>query len=148
MYTKILKGEKMIVTAYSPVNYYKNNYVKQNHVKHVNCSADTVSFSGSRLTKAQRTKLVAQLTEKMQNRPETSKKLYQYAIDFVNNKLSKENFIKNMYELLNNGFEDLNDNEAGYVCNYGIAFNRSGADPKRFTKKSITGSFDSLRFDV
>lgn len=138
----------MIVTAYSSTNYYRNSYFQTSHEKLKNRTADTVSFYGSRLSKAQRTKLVAQLTEKMQNRPKTTQKLYQYAIDFVNNELSKEDFIKNMYELLNNGFEELNDNESRHVCNYGIAFNRSGTDPKKFTKKSITDSFDSLRFDV
>jgi hypothetical protein len=53
-----------------------------------------------------------------------------------------------MYELLNEGFEGLNDNEARHVCNYGIAFDMNGNNPKKFTYKSITDSFGSLLYDV
>ena len=139
----------MLVTAYSPANSYSNNYIQQNHIKRKNNLKNIVSFSGGNtLTKAQRTKLTQQLNDKMQNRPESAQNLYKYAIDFVNNKLTKDEFIQKMYKLLNEGFEELNNNESNYVINYGIAFDRNDNNFKKFTYKSITDSFDSLLYNV
>ena len=139
----------MIITASSPANSYNNNYIQQNRITRKNNLKNIVfTGGGNTLTLTQRTKLIKQLSSKMQNRPEYAQKLYKYAIDFVNNKLTKDKFIQKMYKLLDEGFKELNDNEARYVCNYGIAFDRNGNNPKKFTYKSITDSFDSLLYDV
>ena len=135
----------MIVNTYSYANYYKNNNNQQNLRKINNAHADKVSFGGNNLTKAQRTELAAQLSEKMKNRPESVQKMYQCGIDFVNNKLSKADFLMQMHELLRNGeFETLTEDEQLYLGNYGVFFNLKGPDPNYITISDIIDCFENL----
>ncbi len=141
----------MIVTACSYANYCKNNNNQQNLRKINNAHADKVSFGGNNLTKARRTELAAQLSEKMKNRPETSQKLYQYAIDFLNNKIDNTAYISNIYKLVKDmkrsDWNDFNKAEKWFAGTYGLMFDTCNPDSEDIGNSTILNLLNYLFID-